>query len=225
MSLMLSLTPKPSNRLLRLGLSLRLYFTRISFISFALAAVSFTSSCVSHGTRASGASAVANAGSENAQQSESEKEAPLLIWNGQRLEQRVESATGADYQFDWPVDDARLSRGFSLAARHSHWGIDLANVRGTPILAAERGRVIYTGNGFHGYGNLIVIEHGDEWATLYSHLSKIEVTEGQMIVRGEKIGQMGRTGRASGNHLHFEIRHFRQPVNPLAYLPQGLPAR
>lgn len=139
----------------------------------------------------------------------------------------AESYTAQDASnmiFDWPVDEARLTRGFfAQKQRRSrpHWGIDLANKKNTPILASAPGKVVYTGQGFHGYGKLIVIEHGTDWATLYSHLNKILVSEGQQISRGEEIGLMGRTGRATGNHLHFEIRHYRQPVNPLAFLPQG----
>lgn len=122
--------------------------------------------------------------------------------------------------FDWPVDEARVSRGFK-AARKAHWGIDLANVRGTRILSAERGRVIYVGKQFRGYGNLVVIEHDEEWATLYAHLDKFLVSEGQQVEQGQPVGLMGRTGRASGVHLHFEMRRNRAPVNPLSFLPQG----
>lgn len=142
--------------------------------------------------------------------------APTISWSGEQKYIRPDEP----FRFDWPVDDARMSRGF-LTGKKNHWGLDLANKRGTPILASERGIVIYTGKGFRGYGNLIVIEHNEEWATLYSHLHKIEVEEGQAVQQGQRIGQMGRTGRASGVHLHFEIRHNRQPVNPLPYLPQG----
>lgn len=130
--------------------------------------------------------------------------------------------SAVDISFDWPVDDARLTQEFHTSGKRAHWGVDLANSKGTPILASERGYVIYTGRDFRGYGNLIVIEHSPQWATLYSHLQKIEVTEGQFVKRGERIGTMGRTGRASGVHLHFEIRHNRQPVNPQAYLPPGM---
>lgn len=142
---------------------------------------------------------------------------PKVSWNGERLYSRPEEP----YQFDWPVDQARLSRGFAIGGRKSHWGLDLANKKGTSILAAERGVVIYTGKGFSGYGNLIVIEHNDEWATLYAHLDEIDVKEGEQVTRGQSIGKMGRTGHASGVHLHFELRHNRQPVNPMAYLPEG----
>lgn len=134
--------------------------------------------------------------------------------------ERREQFRRDNFNFDWPIDSARLSRGFKLAKK-SHWGLDLANHKGTPIFASERGRVIYTGREFKGYGKLVVIEHGNRWATLYAHLSKIIVKEGDSVNQGQPIGEMGRTGRATGNHLHFELRYDRQPVNPLQYLPQG----
>lgn len=141
---------------------------------------------------------------------------PTLSWSGERRFVRPDEPLN----FDWPVDQARMTRGF-LLGRRSHWGLDLAGARHTPIMAAERGVVVYTGKGFKGYGNLIVIEHNDEWATMYSHLQKISIKEGATVERGQVIGTMGRTGRASGVHLHFEVRHNRQPVNPLQYLPEG----
>jgi murein DD-endopeptidase MepM/ murein hydrolase activator NlpD len=143
---------------------------------------------------------------------------PKLTWNGERQE-TLEEPQPITVKFDWPVDEARMTRGFLNSGR-GHWGLDLANRRGTPILAAADGVVIYAGKGFKGYGKLVVIEHNDEWATLYAHLDRIGVKEGQKISRGQTLGAMGRTGRASGVHLHFEIRHHRQPVNPLALLPE-----
>lgn len=142
---------------------------------------------------------------------------PTLSWNGERY---TESAPTSGTNFDWPVEEARLSRGFLLGKRW-HYGIDLAAKKGTPILASDAGVVIYVGKGFSGYGKLVVIEHNETWATLYSHLNKFNVKEGDRVRRGEKIAEMGRTGRATGVHLHFEIRYNRQPVNPLMYLPKG----
>lgn len=142
---------------------------------------------------------------------------PTLSWSGERYSQSTPATT---MNFDWPVEDARMSRGFLLGKRW-HYGLDLAAKKGTPILASESGVVIYVGKGFSGYGKLIVIEHNDTWATLYSHLNKFNVKEGDRVQRGQKIAEMGRTGRATGVHLHFEIRYNRQPVNPLMYLPQG----
>ncbi len=121
--------------------------------------------------------------------------------------------------FDWPVDEAKLSRGFINQKRKHHWGLDLANKKGTAILAAENGYVVYTGKQFHGYGRLIVIEHNDQWATLYAHLDKFSVKEGDFVKRGQEIGEMGRSGHATGSHLHFELRDNRKPVDPLVYLP------
>ncbi len=123
--------------------------------------------------------------------------------------------------FDWPVDQARFSRGFLPHKRRPHLGIDLAGPKGTPILAAHSGKVIYTGQAFSGFGKLIMIEGQRGWATFYAHLSKIQVSEGDRVKKGDVIGLMGRTGRATGVHLHFEIRGARGPVDPLMYLPAG----
>ena len=129
----------------------------------------------------------------------------------------------SENRFDWPVDSARLSRGFipNPTGRHHrpHYGIDLAGPKGTPIYSAQDGVVIYTGSGFKGFGKMIMIEGKNGYATLYAHLSKIKVEEGQDVNVGTEIGAMGRTGRATGVHLHFEVRHDRDPVNPMDYLP------
>lgn len=121
--------------------------------------------------------------------------------------------------FDWPVDRARMTRGFLPNKRRPHLGIDLAAPKGTPILAAQAGTVIYTGREFRGYGKMVLIESGSGWATLYAHFDKILVSEGQKVRQGEVIGAMGRTGRATGVHLHFEIRKDRGPIDPLPLLP------
>ncbi|MBX3034307.1 MAG: M23 family metallopeptidase [Bdellovibrionaceae bacterium] len=129
--------------------------------------------------------------------------------------------TSHDFLFDWPVDSARMTRGFLPHKRRPHMGLDLAAPKGTPILAARSGTVIYKGREFRGFGQMILIESGDGWATLYAHLDKIMVVQGQRITIGQIIGGMGRTGRATGVHLHFEIRRDRRPVDPLSYLPGG----
>ena len=134
----------------------------------------------------------------------------------------VHSPTTQSYLFDWPVDDARLTRGYLPHKRgRPHLGLDLAAPRGTPILASKKGTVIYTGREFKGFGKMVMIESGDGWATLYAHLDNIFVAEGQVVTMGEVIGAMGRTGRATGVHLHFEIRKISGPVDPLPLLPNG----
>lgn len=126
--------------------------------------------------------------------------------------------------FDWPVVEARMSRGFlpkvTRKRKRPHKGIDLAAQRGTAVMASHDGMVIYTGKEFKGYGKMIMIEK-DGWATLYGHLDKIIVYEGQKVRQGDVIGALGNTGRSSGPHLHFEIRKADGPIDPLPYLPAG----
>ena len=126
------------------------------------------------------------------------------------------------FDFDWPVDRARLTRGFLPNARpRPHFGLDLAAPRGTPIFAALAGHVIYAGSGFRGYGRFIIVEHNNDWATFYGHLDKILIKQGEMIKQGQLIGQMGRTGRATGTHLHFELRRDKKAIDPIAFLPMA----
>ncbi len=144
-----------------------------------------------------------------------------------KVEQKTFAIEKSQSYFNWPVVEARLSRGFKPKRtgkgrrKRPHFGIDLAAPKNTPILASHSGWVIYTGKQFHGYGKMILIEGDHGWATLYGHLNKINVYEGKKVSAGDVIGLMGRTGRATGVHLHFEIRHEHQPVDPLLYLPAG----
>jgi murein DD-endopeptidase MepM/ murein hydrolase activator NlpD len=96
--------------------------------------------------------------------------------------------------------------------------VDLGGTKNSPVYAAHDGKVIYTGHGFHGYGKLIIIENPYGYATFYAHLNTINTKEGKYVTAGEKIGGMGRTGRATGVHLHFELRIAEIAVDPLAYL-------
>lgn len=131
--------------------------------------------------------------------------------------------------FDWPVWEARMSRGFmpkpARKRRRAHKGIDLAAPRGVPVMASTDGVVIYTGKDFRGFGKMIMIETTGEnsgYATLYAHLDKIVVYDGQKVTQGEVIGALGNTGRSSGPHLHFEIRKADGiPIDPLTKLPAG----
>ncbi|MFN8945850.1 MAG: M23 family metallopeptidase [Pseudobdellovibrionaceae bacterium] len=123
--------------------------------------------------------------------------------------------------FDWPVQNARFTRGYLPNKRRPHLGIDLAAPKGTPILASQSGIVVYAGRDFKGYGNMILIENGQGWASLYAHLNQFFVTEGSKVKQGEVIGAMGSTGRATGVHLHYEIRKNKGPVDPLPLLPAG----
>ncbi len=120
----------------------------------------------------------------------------------------------ADFELSWPLKHVKINRGF-MAGRTPHDGLDLAGAKGTPILAAHSGYVVYSGSEFNGYGRMILLEFNDEWATLYAHMSKLFVRNGDIVERGQVIGEMGRTGRASGVHLHFELLRNRMPIDPL----------
>lgn len=124
----------------------------------------------------------------------------------------------SDFRLFWPVKNLKINRGFRTARAPEHLGLDLGGRRSTPIMAAHEGVVIYTGRKFHGFGNMVLIEYSGEWATLYAHLDKIIAREGQVVLPGDIIGRMGKTGHASGVHLHFELMHNRQPVDPLPLL-------
>ena len=135
--------------------------------------------------------------------------------------QSAESLMSNTVGLSWPVRKGRITQHYDSAKRKPHLGVDISAPRGSEILSAHDGQVIYVCNRFKGYGKMLIIEYGDRWATLYSHLSKISVREGQVVKRGQAVGLIGRTGNATGIHLHFEIRYFRQPIDPLRFLPQG----
>jgi murein DD-endopeptidase MepM/ murein hydrolase activator NlpD len=98
-----------------------------------------------------------------------------------------------------------------------HTGIDFRAATGTPVRAAGAGNVVYAGwRG--GYGNTVIIDHGNSLATLYGHLSSISVNVGQRVARGQTIARAGSTGLSTGPHLHFEVRASGVPVDPLGYL-------
>ncbi len=124
-----------------------------------------------------------------------------------------------DLKLQWPVKRAKFIRGFkkSIYRSQRHEGIDLAAQRGTPILAAHKGVVIFAGKRYRGYGKMIILEK-KPWATLYAHLDKIYVKTGQKVKRAEVIGLMGSTGRVKGVHLHFELMIDKKVINPMDYL-------
>jgi len=104
-----------------------------------------------------------------------------------------------------------------------HEGVDIAAPAGTPVNAAGAGVVIYTG-WLHGYGNVVILQHSGGYVTVYGHDRRNLVRDGEHVARGQEIGEIGATGRATGPNLHFEIRYDNHPQNPLAYLPRPQPA-
>lgn len=120
------------------------------------------------------------------------------------------TATGS---FVWPAY-GRITQGY----RWYHPAVDIANHDGGPILAADSGTIVAIGWDSSGYGNRIIIDHGNGYKTLYAHMSAFSVQMGQHVARGAVIGQMGSTGRSTGTHLHFEIHAPGGKVDPLGYL-------
>lgn len=111
-----------------------------------------------------------------------------------------------------------ITQRFKPKKNRKHKGLDIAGKKNDPILAMADGKVLYRGSKFSGYGKMILIEHAYGISSLYSHLSKILVRAGDRVKGGQIIGLMGRTGRATGIHLHFEVMENKEPVNPEKYI-------
>jgi murein DD-endopeptidase MepM/ murein hydrolase activator NlpD len=119
--------------------------------------------------------------------------------------------------FIWPVE-GKISDGFEEAESKRHQGIDIPSPLGTPLRASHAGMVIYSNNTIKGYGNLIILRHSEEYVTVYAHNQMNLVEEGTWVEKGQVIGKVGQTGRASGPHLHFEIRRNNKAVDPMLFL-------
>ncbi|MBO9368668.1 MAG: M23 family metallopeptidase [Chloroflexi bacterium] len=120
--------------------------------------------------------------------------------------------------FIWPANKHYLS-GYDYSPETNHYGIDIAGNQGEAVYASDAGVIVYAGWNDWGYGNMIIIDHGNGFQTLYAHLSALNVVCGQSVGQGDVIGAIGTTGRSSGPHLHFEIISSSAKVNPWNYLP------
>src|SRR3954447_5469150 len=116
-----------------------------------------------------------------------------------------------------PVAGA-MGDGFGYPGGRRHDGIDFPEPAGTAVGAAGRGTVAFAGWNSGGYGNLVVIQHRLGYQTWYAHLSSFAVSQGSAVAGGVMVGRVGTTGRSTGPHLHFELRHDGVPINPLPYL-------
>ena len=124
--------------------------------------------------------------------------------------------------FVWPVQGV-VSSNFGPRGATHHDGIDISCPVGTPVRAARTGRVLYSDR-LRGYGNLIIMEHGDSYATVYAHNQANRVHAGDVVHQGDVIASVGESGKTSGANLHFEVRKDNIARNPVFFLPP-LPAR
>ncbi len=125
----------------------------------------------------------------------------------------VLSGTG---EFGWPVDGGWISDTF--ISNRNHQGLDIAADMNTEIYAAEEGTVIASGWNSGGYGNVVMIDHGNGYQTLYAHMNRTAVLSGQTVSKGQLIGYVGSTGDSSGPHCHFEVRYNGVCHDPASYL-------
>ncbi len=129
----------------------------------------------------------------------------------------VDGAVGTG-SFIWPANNHWLS-GYNYSPSTNHLGIDIAGGLGNAIYASDSGVIVYAGWNNYGYGNVVIIDHGNGWQTLYAHMSALNVGCGQSVSQGDVIGYFGSTGKSSGPHLHFEMMNASAKVNPWDFLP------
>jgi murein DD-endopeptidase MepM/ murein hydrolase activator NlpD len=152
----------------------------------------------------------------------------LVLQLQEQYDSQARGLGGGSGRFGWP-ERGPITQGFgcsdllgepydaACASHHFHTGLDIGAAAGTPVLAADTGVVSYEGwNG--GYGNVVILTHGNGYSTLYAHLSGFAVGGGNRVNRGQPIGYEGSTGYSTGPHLHFEVRINGAYQNPLSYL-------
>jgi murein DD-endopeptidase MepM/ murein hydrolase activator NlpD len=123
-----------------------------------------------------------------------------------------------DSLFSWPVE-GEVTSGFGPRNGSFHDGVDIAAPRGTAVLAAGDGQVIFS-DVMRGYGNVVIVRHPGGYVTVYAHNQENLVKEGQTVRRGEQLAEVGQSGRATGASLHFEVRKDNLARDPLRYLPE-----
>lgn len=153
---------------------------------------------------------------------QAQKQAGEMIAALQRKRAQRNYVSGKGSMFNWPVRGTISSpygnRTHPILKRQIlHSGIDIAAPNGTPVKAPAGGEVIYDG-WLRGYGRVVVLDHGKGFSTLYAHLSASLVKEGQVVKSGATIAKVGKTGNTTGYHLHFEVRVYGTPENPIKYL-------
>lgn len=169
--------------------------------------------------------------SAKAQRDAAEQMEQDLIASSERIRQQIQARQGGGmepqvigsgilgYPCSGPITSPfgyRIHPIFGTTIYHS--GIDIGVDEGTPVHAADSGVVIYSGSGLTGYGNVVIIDHGNGLSTLYAHNSALLVSEGESVSKGQVVAYSGMTGYATGPHVHFEVRINGSPTDPMGYL-------
>ena len=133
------------------------------------------------------------------------------------IENKTQYVSNSELIWQWPTR-GNIESTFSIRDPGRR-GIDIVGRKGQPVHAAAGGRVVYSGNGLRGYGNLIILKHNDTFFSAYAHTDDVVVKENQIVKLGQKLADMSNTS-SEKTKLHFEIRRDGKPVNPLKYLPK-----
>jgi lipoprotein NlpD len=128
---------------------------------------------------------------------------------------------GKELDIVWPIQ-GKINSPYGPRGGRLHAGIDIASPSYQEVRAAIDGEVILARNSATGYGNVVVLRHDSEFNTIYGHMNVIIAREGESVRQGQAIGGVGSTGKSTGPHLHFELRHQGKPIDPLPYLPMTI---
>jgi murein DD-endopeptidase MepM/ murein hydrolase activator NlpD len=142
---------------------------------------------------------------------------PLVTPGRLRTTAQLDALEHGALRFEWPVR-GRITSRFGWRRSRMHEGVDIAARSGTPVRAAEAGRVIYASR-LGGYGKVVVVRHDGPYETVYAHNRRFRVKKGARVRKGEVLAEVGETGNASAPHLHFEVRRNDDPRDPLLFLP------
>ncbi len=148
-----------------------------------------------------------------------DKDISELPWNEHRKSFPREAFTK---DLLWPVREGKLTSGFGIRGGKLHEGLDITSKLGSPIRAIGRGRIVFNGT-IRGYGNTVVVYHGNGVSSVYAHNFKNFKSVGDEVERGEVLAAVGKTGHARAPHVHLELRRDGSPVNPLQYDFEGSP--
>ena len=150
------------------------------------------------------------------------QESAIAEWNRRIAEPpQVSRSTNTPGSLVRPATGARTGWFGEGRRSHRHTGIDFDGITGDPVFAAGSGTVVHAGGapgGYAGYGQMVMIDHGNGVQTLYAHLSRVRVRVGEVVRPGDDVGAIGTTGSVTGSHLHFEVRIGGRPVNPANWI-------